>query len=120
MPSYHTRRTHLPFLGTVAAGAGGGIMIGLIYIWQIDFSLSAFLAALVGGSVTGANMGTFVYAVERPSDLAIFTAGLIAGAAGGAAWWAVAGPTISLAVAVGIGAGIVFLLMIAAKLDLPI
>ncbi len=92
----------------------------MLYIWQINYSLVAFIAGLVGGSVTGAIIGAYIHFVERPSEIGIAAVSTSAGAAGGAAWWLVAGAAISLWVAAAIGAGIIAVLLIAAKLDLPI
>lgn len=120
MDTRRTRRSPLSFLRAVAAGAGFGALLGLLYVWQIDYSLPAFLAGLVGGSVAGAIIGAFIQLTERPPEIAIAVVSTGAGAVGGAAWWFVVEPAMSLRIAAAVGAGIVLLLLIAVKLDLPI
>lgn len=95
-------------------------MVGVLYIWQINYSLAAFIAGLVGGSVTGAIIGAYIHFVERPSEIAVAAIGTGAGAVGGVTWWLVAGAAISPWAAAAIGAGIIAVLLIAAKLELPI
>lgn len=108
------------FLGAVAAGAGMGAFVGLLYLWQFYGPANLFLAGLVGGAVAGAMVGTFAHFVDRPSGLALTVVSTGGGALGGAAWWAITGAGPSLWVAAGVGAGIVLVLLLAAKLGLSI
>jgi hypothetical protein len=114
------RRTMRRFVQSLAVGAVLGAIIGLLYIWAFAFSLQAFGAGLVGGTVAGGVLGGYSAVVDRPSGIAAGFVALGAGALGASAWWMLAAPAISLSLAAAIGAGIVALLMVAAKLELPV
>lgn len=120
--SSRTRQRHFlfAFLQAVGGGAALGALFGVLYIWQVGYSWSSFFASMLGGAVTGMILGAYLYLADRPSELALGLVGIGAGAAGGATWWFVMQPAVSLLVSSAVGVGIVTALWGAYKLELPI
>ena len=82
-----------------------GAFVALLYVGPLPFSVRGTAAILTGGATLGIFLATAVYLFRGLSDAAFYSAAALAGAAGGAGWWLIVRPSISILFALLVGAG---------------
>lgn len=79
--------------------------VALLYVGPIPFSVRGTAAILGAGASFGVFLATAVYLFRGLPGATFYSAVVVAGAAGGVAWWLIVRPSSSVLFAVVIGAG---------------
>jgi len=86
-----------------------GAFVALLYVGPLPFSLRGTAAILTAGATFGIFLATPVYLFRDLPDAAFYSVAAVAGAAGGAGWWLIVRPSISILFVLLIGGGMALL-----------
>jgi hypothetical protein len=86
-----------------------GAFVALLYLGPLPSSLRGTAAILAAGATFGIFLASAVYLFWGLPDAAFYSVAAVAGAAGGAGWWLIVRPSISILFPLLIGAGMALL-----------